>query len=213
MTTALIRRTILLALTAVFAAGVAGCSSTVREGRSSAYLVVESLEAASGAADDEFSGELSSDVVTNGTVYEDLARVTLSLALKNIGPPGAPTSPTSNNFITVNRYTVNFRRTDGRNTPGVDVPYPFEGAGTVTVTSTEATLPFVLVRAQSKVESPLKDLRAGGASRVISTIADITFYGRDQVGNDVSVNAAISVNFADWGDPDSGSEPEPEPEE
>lgn len=203
MTTALIRRTIVVGLAATAAAGITGCSSTVREGRSSAYLIVGSLEAASGATDDEFSGELSSDVLTNGTVYEDLARVTLRLAMKNIGPAGAPASPTANNFITVNRYTVTFRRTDGRNAPGVDVPYPFEGAGTVTVTATDATLPFVLVRAQSKVESPLKDLRAGGAGRLISTIADITFYGRDQVGNDVSVTAAISVNFADWGDPAS----------
>jgi hypothetical protein len=59
----------------------------------------------------------------------------------------------------------------------------------------------------------LKDLTGGGAVRTISTIADITFYGRDQVGNDVSITGSISVNFSDWGDPDGGTEePEPEPE-
>jgi len=206
MTTAMIRRTLVVGLLAAVAAGVSGCSSTVREGRSPAYLIVQRLEAASGAEEDTFSDELSSDVLTNNSVFEDLARVTFRLALKNIGGVGSPTAPTSNNFITVNRYTVTFRRTDGRNTPGVDVPYGFEGSGTVTVTATDATMGFVLVRTQAKVESPLKELSRGGAVRTISTIADITFYGRDQVGNDVSVSASISVNFSDWGDPDAPAE-------
>jgi len=206
MTTALIRQTIGLGLLAA-AAGVSSCGSTVREGRSPAYLIVQRIEAASGAKDDEFSDELSSDVLTNNSVFEDLARVTFSLRLKDIGPAGAPTSPTANNFITVNRYRVTFRRTDGRNTPGVDVPYGFEGAGTVTVGTTDTTMSFVIVRGQAKVESPLKELTNGGAVQSISTIADITFYGRDQTGNDVSVTGSISVNFSDWGDPSAAPTP------
>jgi hypothetical protein len=59
----------------------------------------------------------------------------------------------------------------------------------------------VLVRAQAKLEAPLKALAGGGGSIIISTIAQVTFYGRDQAGNDVSVTGQISVNFADWGDP------------
>ncbi|MBK5296141.1 MAG: hypothetical protein JJE40_03220 [Vicinamibacteria bacterium] len=203
MTTVLIRRTVCLGLLATVVAGASGCSSTVREGRSPAYLIVQRIEAASGAEDDIFSDELSSDVLTNNSVFEDLARVTFRLGLKDIGPAGVPTSPTANNFITVNRYTVTFRRTDGRNAPGVDVPYPFEGAGTVTVLATDSTMSFVIVRTQAKVESPLRELTNGGTVRTISTIADITFYGRDQAGNDVSVSGAISVNFSDWGDPDA----------
>ena len=39
-----------------------------------------------------------------------------------------------------------------------------------------------------------------GGAVAISTIADVTFYGRDQVGNEVSVMGSISVNFADWAD-------------
>ena len=62
MTTALIRRTVCFGLLAAAAAGASGCSSTVREGRSPAYLIVQSIEAASGAEDDQFSDELSSDV-------------------------------------------------------------------------------------------------------------------------------------------------------
>ncbi len=209
MTTALIRRAVGVSTLALIAASASSCSDTVREGRSPAYLVVQQLEAASGADDENFSDELSSDVLTNNSVFEDLGRVTFHLALKDIGSPVSPTTPTANNYITINRYRVDFRRTDGRNTPGVDVPYGFEGAGTITVTTTDATMAFVLVRTQAKVESPLKELTNGGAVRAISTIADITFYGRDQVGNDVSAKASISVNFADWGDPDTGSDEEP----
>lgn len=198
-----IRKTAGLVLVAALGVSVNGCSKTVREGRSPAYLIVSQLEAASGADDEKFSNLLASDVVTNGTVFEDAGRVTFSLGLKNVGSEGQPASPTTNNFITVNRYHVEFRRSDGRNVPGVDVPYAFDGAGTVTVGDSGATMIFALVRAQAKVESPLKSLAGAGGAALISTIADVTFYGRDQTGNDVQAIASISVNFADWGDPPS----------
>jgi hypothetical protein len=184
--------------------GVSGCSDTVRQGRSPAYLIIEQIEAASGADQETFSHELSSDVSTGGTRFEDLGRVTFSLALKNIGSPGQSTAPTTNNFITITSYHVEFRRTDNRNRQGVDVPYAFDGAGTVTVGDSATTLGFVLVRAQSKFEPPLSNLVGLGGSVLISTIADITFFGKDQTGNDVSATGSISVNFADWGDPATG---------
>ena len=141
--------------------------------------------------------------MTSGSRFEDLGRATFSLALKNIGSPGQPTAPTVNNFITVTSYHVKFRRTDGRDKQGVDVPYEFDGAGTVTVGDSATTLGFVLVRAQSKFEPPLSNLVEQGGSVLISTIADVTFFGKDQTGNDVAVKGSISVNFADWGDPES----------
>jgi hypothetical protein len=33
---------------------------------------------------------------------------------------------------------------------------------------------------------------------VLSTIADVTFYGRDQAGNDVTAVGSIGVNFGDF---------------
>jgi hypothetical protein len=63
------------------------------------------------------------------------------------------------------------------------------------------TASFNLVRIQSKEEAPLQALAGGGGANVISTIARITFYGRDQAGREVSVTGQIGVNFADWGDP------------
>jgi len=205
MTDRIVRRTVAIAVLLVAAGGL-GCSQTVREGRSPAYLILEELEAASVTEADatpQFAQILRSDVQTKGAVFEDLGQATFRLALKDIGDPANPTAPTTNNFITVNRYQVAYRRTDGRNTPGVDVPYPFEGAGTVTVGTDAVVLVFALVRIQAKLEPPLAQLVALGGAQAISTIADVTFYGRDQTGNDVVVNGSISVNFADWADPEN----------
>jgi hypothetical protein len=101
----------------------------------------------------------------------------------------------------VTRYRVDYRRADGRNTPGVDVPYGFDGATTGTISESQVTLAFVLVRVQAKLESPLANLAGLGGAQAISTLADVTFYGRDQAGNDVQVTGSINVTFADWSDP------------
>ena len=39
------------------------------------------------------------------------------------------------------------------------------------------------------------------APSIISTIADVTFFGKDQTGRDVTVTGSMSINFADWADP------------
>jgi hypothetical protein len=83
----------------------------------------------------------------------------------------------------------------------VDVPYPIDGAITGTVSTNKALFTFTLVRAQAKEEPPLKALAAGGGADLIGTIAQITFYGRDQTGHDVSITGQIGINFGDWGDP------------
>lgn len=183
--------------------GSGSCNALVREGRSASFLTIDRLEGASGAEDSPtFTTVLQSDVVTNGGVFEDPGRVTFRLNMKDPGSSGSPTAPTSANWITVTRYRVVFTRADGRNTPGVDVPYPFDGAITVTVTSGTVQAAFTLVRVQSKLEPPLMALRGLGGGVAISTIAEVTFYGHDQTGAATSVTGKISVNFADWADPD-----------
>ena len=123
----------------------------------------------------------------------------LRLSPKDIGQPGAPTTPSTNNEVTVTRVHVAYRRTDGRNIQGVDVPYAFDTATTGTVPATGlATLGFILVRNTAKQESPLIQLETNGI--IISTIADVTFFGHDQVGNDISVTGSIGVDFGNFGD-------------
>jgi hypothetical protein len=193
-------------LTALAIVGSSGCSKTVRTGRAPSYLIIEELEGVNGADDSIVDNDLSSDVRTFGGVFEDDGQVRLRLAMRDVDYASA-VAPTDNNAITLTRYRVSFRRTDGRNTPGVDVPWPFEGASTGTVTD-RLQLNFVLVRVQAKLESPLIQLADSsfdglGGSGIISTIADVTFYGRDQTGNEVSVTGSLSVNFANWADPES----------
>lgn len=205
-------RRIGIALFAATAMTGVSCGEVARTGQSPAFLIVESVQAASGADPGTFSTFLLSDVETlvdsqvGGqtvkvpTIFNDIGRASFSLALKDPGTPASPTSPSTLNQITLNRYRVSFRRADGRNTPGVDVPYGFDGAFTVTVAGT-ASASFDIVRHQMKEEPPLKNLARGGGANLISTIAEITFYGRDQAGNDVQAAASITVNFGDFADP------------
>jgi hypothetical protein len=186
------------------------CGTVVRQGRGASYLTIDMLSAASGATPGEFGNVLQSDVITNvkvpgggvaPTILEDNGQAIFRMALKDIS---TPSGPTTNNEITITGFRVTFTRADGRNTPGVDVPYPFDGAVTGTVkVDLQTTLHFVIVRAQAKLEAPLAALRGMGGAVIISTIAEVTFYGHDQVGNQVNVTGTISVNFADWADPSS----------
>lgn len=204
MRTDIIKATLAVAL-AAGAAASSSCTSAVRQGEGSSYLIIQSLQGVEGQSGQE-APTLRSDVqalvktqvggveVRVPTIFEDGGLVTFRLALKD---PQAPTS--ANNFITINRYRVEFRRSDGRNTPGVDVLHPFDGAFTATVTDT-ATVRFTLVRLQAKAEPPLVGLRGGASQFAISTIATVTFYGMDQTGRAVSVSGQITVSFADWAD-------------
>jgi len=183
----------------------ASCTSTVREGTGTSFLILEALEAASGAEPTEFGGTLHSDVITvvNGipTIFNDSGKARLRLGLKDPGPIGAPNSPSQNQAITLDRYTVRYTRADGRNTPGVDVPYGFDGAMTLTVSTGAVEGGFEIVRHVAKQEAPLGTLVDSRV--IINTIAEVTFYGRDQTGHEVSVVGRITIDFGNFGDPDS----------
>jgi hypothetical protein len=209
------RRARVIGAFSIVAALAGGCGGGgALQGESSSYLIIASLQGASGAKPTDFSGVLSSDVrtlvkATDGsgaqvlqpTVFADPGQVTFTLAMKDPGTTENPTKPSSTNFITVTRYHVDYIRSDGHNTPGVDVPYSFDGAATVTVTDVGGAAAITLVRVQAKEEAPLLTLVNGGGQGTISTIAHVIFYGSDQAGRAVSVTGLISVNFSDWGDP------------
>ena len=197
----------------VLAGAAAGCGELAQQGRSPVQLVIAGLEGASGADPEGFGSFVSSDVLTlvsrqiNGedvlvpTVFNDLGAVTMRIVLKDQGVPGSTTTPSALNAVTVTRYRVVYRRADGRNTPGVDVPFGFDGAVTFTVPAEgEAEAGFELVRVIAKEEMPLSPLVSNG--NFITTLADITFFGRDLAGNDVQVTGSIQVNFGNFADPD-----------
>ena len=193
---------------AALVASTTSCGNVVRSTRAPVILVVNSVTATQGTAQGgTAAANLTSDVltlVTTGgtcstqnpcpTIFSDTATMSLSLAAKDID-----VGLTSNNQVTINRIHVSFRRTDGRNTEGVDVPFSFDTASTVTIPiSGAASASFVIVRNQAKSESPLVELVNNG--QLISTIADITAYGTDIVGNAVSATGSIGVTFGNFGD-------------
>jgi hypothetical protein len=206
------RVTRLFTATALVAASVS-CGSVVREGRAPVYLVIDRLEAIRGAPTAGTpTSNLVSDVVTVvtsggactltapcATFFGDSGTVTLRAPLKDVVTATTPAAPTTNNEVTITRYRVEYTRADGRNTPGVDVPYPFDGGVTGTIPANgSVTLGFVLVRTTAKQESPLIQLQVNPG--VITTLTKVTFYGKDRVGNDVSVTGLIHIDFGNFGD-------------
>ena len=182
----------------------ASCTSPVKQGTGTSFLIIESMEFSQGAAPDTFVGNAFSDVVTvvNGvpTTFNDLARVSFRLGLKDPGPATSATAPSQNQWITINRYHVRYFRADGRNVQGVDVPYEWDGAFTATVSDVRPQPVFTIVRHTAKGEAPLAALATNGV--IITMIAEITFYGQDQTGHDVVANARVSIDFGNFGDPD-----------
>lgn len=196
----------------VVLASSVSCGDVVRQGRAPVFLVIDSMTATRGGGAAQLGNVLQSDVITNviapapctatapcPTVFSDNGTVVLRLSPKDVATAGVGNAPSTNNQVTINRYKIVYRRTDGRNTQGVDVPYAWEGAATVTVPATgTATLSYELVRHTTKQEPPIVQLIS--SPTIITTIAEVTFYGRDQVGNDISATGSIQVDFGNFGD-------------
>jgi len=198
----------LVGLATVMAASTS-CGSIAQQGRSPVYLVIASLTGQRGGLGGNFTNPVPSDVVTNvtspapctpvspcATVFSDNGQVVLRAQMKD---PTSLTAPSTTNDVTITRYHISYRRSDGRNTEGVDVPFAWDGATTGTVrVGGQTTLPFELVRIVAKEESPLVNLVSSLA--IVTTIAEVTFYGFDQAGNTVSVTGLIQVDFGNFGD-------------
>jgi len=201
----------LIAVVPLVAATVS-CGSVIREGRGSSFLVVDSVAGIRGAAQlGQPSSSLTSDVITNvitpapcsaespcPTIFGDPGQAVMHIVMKD-AESTTPTTPGAMNHVTLTRYRVVYTRADGRNTPGVDVPYPWDGAATGTIQiGGSMTLAFLLVRHDAKLEAPLADL--ANNITILDTIAEVTFYGYDRVGNAISATGTIQIEFANFGD-------------
>jgi len=176
------------------------CGSVAREGRGGSFIVIDLIQGIRGAQTPfPPAAVLNSDVLTNNSFFGDAGLATMHIVMKDAGSATA-TTPSGLNDITLSRYRVEYSRADGRNTPGVDVPYPFDGVVTATISTGQRDVGFDLVRLQAKLESPLVLLQPNSAP-VVTTLATVTFYGKDQTGNDVKVTGNIQINFGNFGDP------------
>jgi hypothetical protein len=143
---------------------------------------------------------MDSDVrISNGGICPDGVSITLSSRDKN-PISGADTGRLGDIFL--ERYEVQYFRSDGRATEGVDVPYRISGNMAARIENqTAATVTIELVRRQAKVEPPLSSLAGGGGPFVLTMFAQVTVHGRTISGQ--TTNAAVGrvqVDFADFRD-------------
>jgi len=202
--TSFLRANALVVVSAMLALHLASCTPDVLQNdESNTIIVINSMQGAQESADGAASDDLSSDVCVNDsfldgtcTVLADFGLVEMSAVLKNQDQ----LTSTFLNDVTFTSYRVNYIRTDGRNTPGVDVPFPFDGATNFTVVANGGSVAraFVIVRTQAKLERPLVNLAFGGGALVLSVIAEVEFFGTDGGGRAISAKGFLNIQFADF---------------
>jgi hypothetical protein len=185
-----------------------GCidSDTADDTASNTEVIVVSMQGAEGESTTATGSDLFSDVCLNPddipgfcSLINDNAIVEMQAFAKDQGQLAS-----FPNNVVFERYRVTYIRSDGRNVPGVDVPYAFDGVAnfTVFVNSASVVRPFIIVRHTAKLEPPLVQLGAGGAL-ILSVIAQVDFYGRDVAGRAVQVTGYLNISFANFADEES----------
>ena len=203
--TSFLRSKSFLLISAVLGLQFASCKTpdVLEQDTTNTVVVIENMQGAAGDPTGSPTDDLQSDICSNDsftdgtcTVAADFGVVEISVTLKN--PIQSATS--FFNDVTFRTYRVTFVRSDGRNTPGVDVPFPFDGAAnfTVAVDAGTTTRSFVIVRDQAKLESPLAKLAFGGGALVLSVIAEVEFFGTDGAGREIAAKSFINIHFSDF---------------
>jgi len=176
------------------------CNPIEDETKSDSLLIVEKITGT------DLEGNevnfLNSDVIKvnqdTGETYvtADAAKATLRATLLDPAPlMGASTY----NDILVTRYVVTYTRSDGKNTPGVDVPYPIEGSLSALVRIDQTTdVSIIVVRETAKLEPPLRNLAIGRGDGVITATAKIDFYGEDMTKHKVKATGYLTIEFANY---------------
>jgi hypothetical protein len=151
---------------------------------------------------------LRSDVVTDGSVFNDDAVITVNVYRKN--PTVESTSALEH--VRLESYQVRYFRSDGHNVEGVDVPHritgPLNSLRFHTPTGTdelEVDAVITLVRHQAKLEAPLINLRFTSphlsGQGLITAVAEITVFARQiTTGESLTATGRMQVTFADFAD-------------
>ncbi|MHB8056065.1 MAG: hypothetical protein ACYDH3_12545 [Candidatus Aminicenantales bacterium] len=157
------------------------------------------LDSTGAAADYIQSDILFEDPDTGETaIFADIATATLTAQMLDPDPING-ISPYAD--IQLTGYTVTYSRSDGKNTPGVDVPYPFDGSLTSLIAvGSQSSVSFVIVRETAKQESPLLDiLQDSSRPEGLTVTARVDFYGHDLTNENVTATGYISITFANYG--------------
>lgn len=175
------------------------CNPIADESQSDSILVILSIIGTD--IEDNEVNFLQSDVLNvdseTGAEYvtADTAKVTFTAKLMD----PAVTEASHYNSIQIERYTVQYIRSDGKSAEGVDVPYAFEGAmSTLVEIDSTGEASFIIVREVAKLESPLVDLQEGRGEGVIQVVAKVDFYGHDMTNNKVKATGYLTIFFANY---------------
>ena len=177
------------------------CNPLENETESASLLVLQDLTGTD--IDGSTVNYLQSDVQnidSDGQPYIEANSATATLKVSLLNPTTTAES-SQYNSVTINRYVVSYSRSDGHNTPGVDLPYSFEGSLSVQIDvgSTEI-IAFIIVREVAKLEPPLINLVEGGEEVVLQVTAKVDFYGQDMVNNKVKATGYLNIFFANYTD-------------
>jgi len=185
-------------LLAFISIGFSGCNKLEEITTSGSKLIIDLITGTDSRGESETT-TIFSDVITDGTIIDDYATITLSAVVLN---PDVPAG-TFYQDIMVEQIDVEFSRSDGLNVQGVDVPYSFSQKITARVQpgGLKVILSFVLIQNTAKVESPLVELVTLGQEHILKLEAKITVHGKDVAGNRVEPAVGyVSVwcaNFVD----------------
>jgi hypothetical protein len=180
---------------------LASCVAKENDSTSESFLAINSL---TGNDMDGAPGSTTvfSDVLTNSSIINDNGVAEVTTLTYNPVEDSIEHDITFYSNVIVDQIDVEFKRTDGRNVEGVDVPFRFTQPMNwlVAVDATEQ-IPFVLIRHMAKLEAPLFALRTASQGFVLQLVAKVTLHGKDLGGHRVApVSGYISVwcaNFAD----------------
>ena len=185
------------------------CTPDQLSTRTDTLLVVNSVTGFAGGEQGEESTPLLSDSCDNPngssqdpdtcSVFNDNAEVDFGNQFLQNPPDPAPSSFL--NDIIVNRYRVDYVRSGGRNTPGVDVPYGIDGTMNMRIPiNSNAVASIVVVRHEAKREPPLSSLDIEQGEEVITAQAQMKFYGQDLAGRTASAIGYLEIHFANYGE-------------
>jgi len=178
---------------------LAQCNALENESTSGSMLQIISLTGRDLEGKDG-STTVFSDVITNGGIINDNGVAEMVATPLN---PSGTAQITAYMDVLIDQIDVEFKRTDGRNTEGVDVPYKFsQPVSVLAAINKSVSVPFVLIRHVAKMEPPLVALQDIPSREVVlQLIAVVTIHGKDLGGHRVApVTGYISVwcaNFAD----------------
>ena len=177
---------------------LSGCTPDfVQQNESNVLLEVIQVEADAGGEGQGGAFLLSDVVDTKGGSFNDNVVITLRSVPKNQNPASLP--PGEFESVIIERYEIAYRRSDGHNLEGVDVPYRITGNITQNIPAGgEGDVAIIVVRHAAKDEPPLLNIANGGGQELLTVFADITLHGRTLSQKGVRARATLQITFGNF---------------